>query len=111
MELHEIPGHVAGFVNLPPREKIQIFAWFIHAHLKRDVITSADIRKCFADLHMADPGIATYLPRMETKKDLVKTKGGWKLEHSVRASLDAKYGIHHSVIQVSKLLADLPGKV
>ena len=25
--------------------------------------------------------------------------------------MDAKYGIHHSVVQISKLLAELPGKV
>ena len=43
--------------------------------------------------------------------DLVKVRGGYKLERSIRASLDAKHGVHHSIVQVSKLLADLPGKV
>jgi hypothetical protein len=41
----------------------------------------------------------------------VKVKGGYKLERSIRTALDAKYGVHRSVVQVSKLLADLPGKV
>src|SRR5260370_23190749 len=54
-----------------------------------------------------------YLPRLAASRppDFVKVKGGYKLERSVRANLDAKYGVHRSIVQVSKLLADLPGKV
>jgi hypothetical protein len=43
--------------------------------------------------------------------DLIKERSGYKLTRAVRAELDAKYGVHHSVVQVSKLLADLPGKI
>ncbi|UZE47000.1 hypothetical protein ONR75_18525 [Rhodopseudomonas sp. P2A-2r] len=35
----------------------------------------------------------------------------FKLARSVRSELDKLYGIHHSVIAVSKILSDLPGKV
>ena len=111
MDLAELPIAVPGFVDLPPREKIQHFAWFIHTHLKQETFGPADIRKCFADLHMIDPGVSVYLPRMVAKQDVVKSRGGFKLEHRIRATLDTKYGVHHSVVQVSKLLADLPGKV
>jgi hypothetical protein len=62
---------------------------------------------------MSQPNVASYLPRMAEQKppDLVKVRGGYKLERSVRSVLDARYGIHHSVVQVSKLLSDLVGKV
>ena|SRR5262245_37573407 len=42
---------------------------------------------------------------------LVKERGAFKLAHTVRAELDKKYGVHYSVVQVSRLLTDLPGKV
>ena len=74
---------------------------------------NAAIRACYDELHLAVPNVAMYLPRLAELKppDLVKVKGGYKLERSVRSMLDSKYGVHHSVVQVSKLLADLPGKV
>src|SRR5205823_5301496 len=37
--------------------------------------------------------------------------GGYKLEGAVRRSLDGKYGVHQSILAVSKLLADLPAEV
>jgi hypothetical protein len=42
--------------------------------------------------------------------DLVKVRNGFKLHRTVRTTIDAKYGTHHSVVQVSKLLADLVGR-
>jgi hypothetical protein len=111
MELAELPSIIPGFVDTAPREMIQIFAWHLHNCQKREVFSAADIRKCYADLHMADPGVSTYLPRMVAKKDLVPAKGGYKLQYRVRIALDAKYGVHQTVIQVSKLLADLPRRV
>jgi hypothetical protein len=38
-------------------------------------------------------------------------RGRYTLGRAIRTELDAKYGTHHSVVQVSKLLSDLPGKI
>ncbi len=111
MELADLVSQVSGFNGSPPREKIQLFAWFLHTHKGKETLSNADIRACFAELHMADPNVAKYLPRMVEYKELMKSKSGFKLERMVRTSLDEKYGTHHSVVQVSKLLADLPGTV
>lgn len=87
-----------------------MFAWFLHTHTGKEVFGNPDIRACFAEMHVPDPNVAKYLPRMVEYGDLIKAGGGFKLERAVRTTLDAKYGVHHSVVQVSKLLADLPGK-
>jgi hypothetical protein len=113
MELKELAEQVEGFDALPPREKIRVFAWHLHTNRSKEVFDNAAIRACYQELHLADPNVTKYLPRMADSRppDLVKVRGGYKLERSVRVSLDAKYGIHHSVVQVSNLLAKLPGKV
>jgi hypothetical protein len=111
MELPELVAQVSGFDGVPPRETIQFFAWFLHTYGGKEAFTNADIRTCFSDLHMADPNVAKYLPRMVEYGDLIRVRGEFKLERTHRATLDAKYGIQHSVVHVSKLLSDLPGKV
>jgi hypothetical protein len=111
MELADLVNQVSGFDEAPPREKIQLLAWFLHTHKGKEVFANADIRACFSELHMADPNVAKYLSRMVEYKDLMKVRDGFKLERAARITLDAKYGTHHSVVQVSKLLTDLPGKV
>jgi hypothetical protein len=113
MELRDLVDQVEGFGALPPRDKIRLFAWHLHTNKSREIFDNAAIRGCFDELHLTDPHVAKYVTRMAESKppDLVKVKGGYKLERSVRITLDAKYGVHHTVVQVSKLLADLPGKV
>jgi hypothetical protein len=111
MELADLVNQVSGFHGTTPREKIQLFAWFLHEHRDKEVFNNADIRACFGELHLVDPNVATYLTRMVDHKDLMRGKGGFKLERAVRTFLDAKYGVHHSVVRVSKLLAELPDKV
>lgn len=113
MELADLAGQVDGFDNLPPREKIRLFAWHLHSNKGKEVFDNAGIRTCYDELNLAAPNVAMYLPRFAKAKppDLVKVKGGYKLERSVRTALDEKYGVHQSIVQISKLLADLPGKV
>jgi hypothetical protein len=111
MELANLVNQVSGFDKLTPRDKIKIFAWFLHTHRKQETFDNAAIKTCFVELHMADPNVAQYLPRMVGYKELVKSKGGYKLERSVRGDLDKRYGVHHSVISVNKILTDLPAKV
>jgi hypothetical protein len=52
-----------------------------------------------------------YLRRMVKYRDLMKVRDGYKLPRAIRTTLDTKYGTHRTTVQVSKLLADLPGKV
>jgi hypothetical protein len=113
MELVDLAVQVDGFDNLRPREKIRLFAWHLHSNKGKDVFDNAAIKACYDELNLAVPNVAMYLPRFAEAKppDLVKIKGGYKLERSIRAALDEKYGVHQSVVQISKLLADLPGKV
>jgi len=111
MELADLVNQIGGFDEFSPREKIQLFAWFLHTHRGKAVFDNADIRACFFELHMVDPNVAKYLPRMVEYKDVMKVRDGLKLERAARTTLDVKYGTHHSVVQVSKLLADLPEKV
>src|SRR3954470_10520971 len=113
MELSDLVGQVDGFIDLPPREKICLFAWWLHAHQNKEAFENYDIRRCYDQLHLVAPNVALYVPRMASGKspDLVKVKGGYKLERAARTSLDAKYGVHHSVIQIDKMLTELTGRV
>src|SRR4051812_25913159 len=110
MELRDFVDQVSGFDASSTREKIKLFGWFLHTHKGKAAFTNGDIRQCFAELHIADPNVAKYLPRMVGYSDLVKVRDTFKLERAVRSDLDAMYGNHQSVVQVSKLLSDLVGK-
>jgi hypothetical protein len=111
MELADLVTQIEGFDQAAPRDKIQLFAWFLHTHRNKEVFISADIRACFSSLHLADPNVPKYLARMLEYGEIIKVRDGFKLERTVRIALDGKLGMHQTVIQVSKLLADLPGKV
>jgi hypothetical protein len=113
MDIGEFVAQVPGFDGLPPRDKIRLLAWYLHAHRNVEVIDNAQIRDCFRQLNIASPDVSIYLPRMADGKpaDLVRVRGGYKLEGSVRRTLDAKYGASPSVVAVSALLSGLPAKV
>lgn len=111
MELADIVDQITEFNQLPPRDKIKIFSWFLHTHRSREVFDNEAIRSCFVSLHLADPGVAKYLARMVDYKDLVRSRGELKLERSVRVELDKRYGVHHSVVAINKILTELPTKV
>src|SRR5579884_3335914 len=111
MELADFVTQVNGFDKARPREKVKFFAWFLHAHRGKEVFHNTDIRACFSDLHMSDPNVSKYLLRMVKYGDLLKVRDGYKLGRAVKSTLDTKYGTHHTIVQVSKLLTELPGKV
>jgi hypothetical protein len=114
MTLQELVDQVEGFNALSPRHIIRLFSWWLHVHGGRETIDNDALRKCYDELNMSAPNVAMYTGRMATQVvplDLVKTKTGFKLTRELRQELDKKYGVHHSVIQVSKLLTDLPGKI
>lgn len=114
MQLHELVDQVKGFNALSPRETIRLFSWWLHVHGGRETVHNDALRKCYDELHIPAPNVAMYTGRMASQfvpPDLVKNKTGFKLRRELRQELDKKYGLHHSVIQVSKLLAELPGKL
>ena len=113
MTLEELVGQVDGFDALPPRNKIRLFAWWLHTQGGVETFGCAAIRSCYKQLYMQPDAVATYVSYMAKKlcpPDLIKERSGYKLARAVRTELDAKYGVHQSVVQVSKLLAGLPGK-
>jgi hypothetical protein len=112
MTLSEFVAQLAGFDGPPPRDKIRLFAWYLHSHDGVEVLTNDNVRECFRQIAADPPNVSVYMPRMlKNPIDLIKVRGGYKLEGSVKRTLDAKYGDHQSVIAVSKLLADLPAKI
>ena len=112
MQIQELVNQVVGFDTAAPKEKIRLFAWWLHAHGGKDFFGAADIRGYFSKLHMEEPpALSTYISRLAGAKDLIVEKGKYKLARSIRTELDNKYGIHPSIQAVSKLLTDLPDKV
>jgi hypothetical protein len=112
MELGELVEQVAEFNTAAPKEKIKLFAWWLHTHGGKEFFGPAEIRQCFDKLHIDEPAsLATYLTRLADAKDLIAERGKFKLGRTVRSEMDKKYGVHHSVVAVSKILTDLPAKV
>jgi hypothetical protein len=113
MEIADLVNQVGGFDEASPTEKVRLFAWFLHTYHGMSVFSTADIRSCFEKLHIPAPNVAMYLTRMTETRPVKALREGnsYKLTRAGRTDLDAKYGLHQSVVQVSKLLTHLPGKV
>jgi hypothetical protein len=114
MVLSEFVDQVPGFDKLPPREKIKLIGWYLHTHDGKEHFHSDHVRACYRTLHLVTTeNIGQSLLRMANYNtpDLVREKPGFKLTRPVRSQLDAKYGVHPSVVAVSKILTDLPAKV
>jgi hypothetical protein len=113
MNLVELIARISDFASWKPREKIVLFAWFLHDQHNVDIVDNASIRECFKEISATDPNVARELPRMADKKppDLIRVRGGYKLEGSLRRALNAKYGLLPSTVIVTALLSDLPNKI
>jgi hypothetical protein len=111
MQLEEFVVSLADFDQLTPKEKIQVFAWYLHTYENKDSFDNGHMRTCFRRVHLAPPDVSIYLPRMAERSppDLIRVRGGYKLEGALRRSLDAKLGCETTV--VTKLLSDLPTKI
>jgi hypothetical protein len=73
-------------VPTAPKEKIKLFAWWLHTHAGKELFSPADIRGCYDRLHIDEPpALATYLTRMAEAKDVLKEKGQYKLARAVRS--------------------------
>lgn len=113
MLLADLVNQVVNFDAATPREKMRLFAWYLHVHGAKDVFEPSDIKACYDNLHMSQINIAMNLNRMADSKppDLLRERKGFKLARPVRLELDKSYGVHQSTIQVSKILSNLPEKI
>ncbi len=112
MRLEDFVERVPSFDKVAPKEQIKLFAWWLHAHGGKELFGPADIRGCFNGLHVDEPpALATYLSRMSKSKELLEEKGRYKLARAARSEFDKTYGLHHSIVAVSKILADLPATI
>ncbi len=113
MELADLVTQVADFDTFKPREKIRLFAWFLHARKNIEILDNVSIRACYRELHLQPDEVNVYTKLMMgyASPDLIKEKNGFKLARSIRTELDKKYGVHQSVVQTSKLLFELRGNI
>jgi hypothetical protein len=112
MELADFVRQAPGFAGFSPREQICLFAWFLHTYRCVETVTNTNIRACFRELDLVPPDVSVYLPRMTAAPiQLVRVRDGYRLEGTLRRSMDGKYGQHPSVVAISGLLADLPTKI
>lgn len=112
MKLDELIEQVAGFDTLSNKEKINLFAWWLHTHGGKELFGPSEIRWCFSSQHIDEPkALATYIARQANSKDFIEERGKYKLARSVRLDMDKLYGVHHSVVAVSRILTELPEKV
>lgn len=113
MNLTDFSLQVPNFGSLKPRDKICLFAWFLHEIKKIDTIDNSSIRECYRELDELPPDISVYLPRLANKKppDLIRVRGGYKLEGRLRRSLGEKFGHRRGNILVAKILEDLTDQI
>jgi hypothetical protein len=111
--LHEFVSVVENFASLRTPDKIIHFGWYLQSHGEQDRFDSKSIRSCYEKLSIEEPNLSQEFTRLMDKKPkvLLKDGQGYRLEHSIRAKLDAKYGQHETTIALSQMLKDLPGKI
>jgi hypothetical protein len=114
MNLEEFAQLVSGLSGMSHVEKIKHFGWFRMTQEQRRRFTTADIRRCYEQLHCAPPAnISSHLQQMadKTPPDLLKDARGFRLEGRVKEQLDTKYSQRTATIAVDALLQGLPGKI
>jgi hypothetical protein len=114
MKIEGFASLVPGLTGMSHVEKIRHFAWFILTQDGRERFGTADIRRCYDQLHCAPPAnISSQLQQMAEKKppELLKDSKGYRLEGRAKDQLDARYGQAAETIAVDAMLQGLPGKI
>lgn len=111
MTPEELGRAVPGLSGKSHAGKIKLFAWYLHAHKRRTHFQPADIKALYDTLHMAAPSFGGHFNALKNQGALLKNSSGYRLENSIRDSLDAKYGARDVTIQVTHLLVTLPDKI
>lgn len=102
-----------GFYRKSAVEQVLAFAWFAEVSLGRSAFDGAFMRQCFKEAAIEPPNMSMYLPRMLAKRppQLVKEKGGYRLDRTVKRTLDARLGGNPTTVAVAKALTDLPARL
>lgn len=105
--------HIADYDSLTTRERIRLFAWYLHTFQEKAAFSTADILDCYRKIHEKEAQASVYLTRMANyaQADVLRVKGGYKLVGKIRKALDDKYGTDAGTVQITKLLAELPSKI
>jgi hypothetical protein len=114
MTLEEFAQQVQGLSSMSHAERIKHLAWFLSAKGQRERFETADIRRCYAQLHYDLPGnLSQSILQLTDKRPpvLLKDKGGFRLHASVREKFDAKYALRPIQVAVPAMLQSLIGKV
>lgn len=113
MELAQFIRQVQNFDGLQQPERLILFAWYLHTHRKLERFDQAALKWCYATVGLPAPDLSIYCRRLVERKPpaFLKNGQGYALAGSLRRKLDEQYGEHETVIVVSQLLKELPGKV
>jgi hypothetical protein len=113
MEVREFLNQVPDFAGLNHPEKILHFGWFLHHHRKQERFDLKALRACYDAADIQPPNLSEQIRRLLDKRPrvLLEDGVGYRLEMGKRRALDAKYAEHETTIVVSRILADLPGKI
>jgi len=113
MTLKEFVAAVPGFSGFQHPDKIIHFGWYLHTYAGKESFDQPAIRACYKELSLPEPNYSDQFKRLNERRPRVVLphNGGCRLEHSVRAKLDEKYGQHETTIALSKLLKGLQGKI
>jgi hypothetical protein len=112
VELKEF-AKASGLAGLTQPDKILHLGWLLHAYGVKETFDQASIRACYKELSLPEPNFSEQFARLADRKPevVIKQGSGLKLEHSVRAKLDEKYGQHETTIAVSQQMKSLVGKL
>jgi len=112
VELKEF-AKACGLAGLTQPDKILHLGWFLHTHGGKETFDQASIRACYKELSLPEPNFSEQFARLADRKPkvVIKQGSGLKLEHSVRAKFDEKYGQHETTIAVSQQMKNLIGKL
>lgn len=112
MTLDDFIAGIGGFVALPHPERVKLFAWFLHAHGRRERFEAQHLQACYDDSHQARPiNIHSTLKDLAARKPpvVLRDAGGYRLEARVRAELDARHGVPRHRVAVSGVITNLVG--
>jgi hypothetical protein len=114
MNLSEFSVLVADLPQRSHAERIILLGWFLHAHRSESRFSGAAILACYDELNLPRPSsIGPYLKQLADNKapSLLKDKAGYRLAATIRAKMEAQYGEQQRVVQMTRLLSELPIKV
>jgi hypothetical protein len=87
--------------------------WFRNKKKGKETFDQASVRGCYKELSLPEPNFSEQFTRLADRKPkvVIKEGAGLKLEHSIRAKLDEKYGQHETTIAISQQMKSLVGKL